>query len=313
MGTVHKLQAGYLLGVTSGETATSVKQVQDASIGAVFVGTRTFGPYLVERSFVVGDGATVTMSASGIATRFGGALALSAGAPENAVRAALLVNPAGDDNALTFTAVAYGSEGNAISVAYVDPAAASAALAVVVTHSTIQVLLATDEGGAITSTAAQVLAGVAASAGASALVTATLYTADTGVADDGSGVVTAMAQASLEGGAGTGINVAIKGGLCLDTTNGELYLNSGTTAAPVWARFAGLTAFAATTSTVNALSALHMYGAGAPVDYTDGTPPATGEGSAPKGAIYSDTTNGFVYRNSGSQAQPIWTKLGDAV
>ncbi len=55
-----------------------------------------------------------------------------------------------------------------------------------------------------------------------------------------------------------------------------------------------------------------MYGAGAPVDYTDGTPPATGEGVAPAGALYSDTTTGFVYRNSGSQAEPIWTKLADA-
>jgi uncharacterized 2Fe-2S/4Fe-4S cluster protein (DUF4445 family) len=28
-----------------------------------------------------------------------------------------------------------------------------------------------------------------------------------------------------------------------------------------------------------------------------------------KGAIYSDTTNGLVYRNSGTQAQPAWTAL----
>lgn len=52
--------------------------------------------------------------------------------------------------------------------------------------------------------------------------------------------------------------------------------------------------------------------AGAPVDYTDGTPPATGEGTAPKGSLYVDTTNGFVYRNSGTVAQPAWTKLADA-
>lgn len=72
-------------------------------------------------------------------------------------------------------------------------------------------------------------------------------------------------------------------------------------------------AFGATTSIVNALAALHMYGAGAPVNYTDGDPAATGENTAPKGALYSDITNGFVYRNSGSQVQPTWTKLADAV
>lgn len=69
------------------------------------------------------------------------------------------------------------------------------------------------------------------------------------------------------------------------------------------------------TATVNALAVLHLYGSGAPVDYTDGTPPATGEGVAPPGAIYSDISpagSGFVYRNSGSQAEPIWTKLADA-
>jgi hypothetical protein len=74
-----------------------------------------------------------------------------------------------------------------------------------------------------------------------------------------------------------------------------------------------LAAFGATSSTVNVLAALHRYGEGAPVDYTDGTPPATGEGSSPKGALYSDITGGFVYRNSGSQLQPVWTKLADAV
>jgi len=66
-------------------------------------------------------------------------------------------------------------------------------------------------------------------------------------------------------------------------------------------------------ATAALLASLHLYGAGAPVDYTDGTPPATGEGVALKGALYSDITAGLVYRNSGSQAQPIWTKLADAI
>jgi hypothetical protein len=76
-----------------------------------------------------------------------------------------------------------------------------------------------------------------------------------------------------------------------------------------------MASWGALTSQVNALAVLHLYGSGAPVDYTDGTPPATGEGTAPPGAIYSDISpagSGFVYRNSGSQAEPIWTKLADA-
>lgn len=53
-------------------------------------------------------------------------------------------------------------------------------------------------------------------------------------------------------------------------------------------------------------------GAGVPVDYTDGDPPATGEGVVLPGALYIDTTNSNVYRNDGSQAEPVWVRLGDA-
>jgi len=77
-----------------------------------------------------------------------------------------------------------------------------------------------------------------------------------------------------------------------------------------------VSAFGALSSTVNALAVLHLYGSGAPVDYTDGDPPATGEGVAAPNAIYSDISvagGGFVYRNSGTQVQPVWTKLADSV
>lgn len=47
-------------------------------------------------------------------------------------------------------------------------------------------------------------------------------------------------------------------------------------------------------------------GAGAPVDYTDGTPPATGEGVAGIGSRYTDTTAGKLYINGGTKAQPLW-------
>lgn len=78
------------------------------------------------------------------------------------------------------------------------------------------------------------------------------------------------------------------------------------------AAHSAMASWVALTAQVTAIASRNLYGAREPVDYTDGTPPATGEGVAPAGALYSDTTTGFVYRNSGSQAEPIWTKLADA-
>jgi hypothetical protein len=53
-------------------------------------------------------------------------------------------------------------------------------------------------------------------------------------------------------------------------------------------------------------------GAGVPVDYTDGTPPATGEGEAGIGSLYLDTTNGKAYINGGTKAQPVWKLVTSA-
>jgi len=46
--------------------------------------------------------------------------------------------------------------------------------------------------------------------------------------------------------------------------------------------------------------------AGAPVDYTDGTPPATGETTAGIGSLYVNTTTGKHYVNGGTKAEPLW-------
>lgn len=54
---------------------------------------------------------------------------------------------------------------------------------------------------------------------------------------------------------------------------------------------------------------LDLVGAGAPVDYTDGTPPATGEGLAGPGSRYTDVTGKVLYLNTGTKAQPAWTAL----
>jgi len=53
-------------------------------------------------------------------------------------------------------------------------------------------------------------------------------------------------------------------------------------------------------------------GAGVPVDYTDGSPAATGEAEAGKGSLYLDTTNGKAYINGGTKAQPIWKLITSA-
>ena len=46
--------------------------------------------------------------------------------------------------------------------------------------------------------------------------------------------------------------------------------------------------------------------ASTPVDYTDGTPPATGEAEAGKGSLAIAMDTGKLYLNKGTKAQPIW-------
>lgn len=53
-------------------------------------------------------------------------------------------------------------------------------------------------------------------------------------------------------------------------------------------------------------------GAGAPVDYTDGTPPATGEGVMGIGSLYVRTDTGKWYTNGGTKAQPLWKLVTSA-
>jgi hypothetical protein len=227
---IYRLPAGHIITAEVADGFGSIKQVEDATVGATFASSKTFGPYFIERSFNVSANATVTISpvtTSPLSMLDGGD-----GAPVAAAKATVNVNPAGDENGLTFTAKEYGSDGNLISVTYIDPAGNNKALAVSVVGSAITVSLKTGAAGAIESTAAQVMAAV--NAAASKLVVASIYAADTGDVDDGSGVVTAMAKASLTGGAGTNIGVSLPGALYIDTTNGNVYRNSGSLAAPVW-------------------------------------------------------------------------------
>lgn len=236
----YRIDPGYALTVTPvlGARAVSVACSEDSGESALIRSARTWGPYLVPRTFVVRGDASSSVAASTVGAQFGGLLLVAADTPEDAAQATVAVNPTGDDNGLTFTARAYGAGGNEITVTYVDPGANDAALSVSVAGTAITVSLATGEAGAITSTAAEVAAAVAAHGLANELVTVEILASDSGTGDDGSGIVTAIASTALENGAGTGIGIALPGGLCIDTTNGLVYRNSGTRAAPAWTALA---------------------------------------------------------------------------
>ena len=94
---------------------------------------------------------------------------------------------------LYVTSKAYGHQGgNDLTVALVDPGSASAALSVSVAGSAITVNLATGPSGAVTSTAAQVVAALKASPASSALVSASTYRGNAGA-----GVVAPAAATKL--------------------------------------------------------------------------------------------------------------------
>jgi hypothetical protein len=128
------------------------------------------------------------------------------GAGTAPVRAALTTAVAGTNNDLVFTARHFGTSGNAITVAYVNPLANNAALQVSVVGKAITVRLATGAGGAITSTAAQVSAAILASAPATELVSVA-----NAAANDGTGVVAALAATPLAGGT-NGVRCIMKAG-----------------------------------------------------------------------------------------------------
>jgi hypothetical protein len=107
-------------------------------------------------------------------------------------KASLTTSLAGTNNDLVFTARTGGPGGNSIRVQYVV-AGNNTPLSVDILGYDIIVNVATDGGGAATSTAAQVMSAVQRSA--SHLVTVELATSN-----DGTGIVTALAITNLAGG-----------------------------------------------------------------------------------------------------------------
>lgn len=108
--------------------------------------------------------------------------------------ATLATGVVANNNAITWTAKKTGTAGNDITLTLIDPPGNNVALSVDVVGRDINVTLATDGASAITSTAAQVIAAIAASSAAD-LVTA----ANTG-ASTGAAAVVAVAATSLAGG-----------------------------------------------------------------------------------------------------------------
>lgn len=143
-----------------------------------------------------------------------------------AVKASLTTALTGTNNDLVYTAVGYGADGNAITIAY-NNAGASQTLLVTVAGNAIAVRLATNGSSVITSTAAQVMAAIQALPAAAALVTVA-----NAPANDGTGLVTTLTATNLTGGTGTNFFKTGLGGkpkflrvldkvLILNGTNGD--------------------------------------------------------------------------------------------
>ncbi|EKF9405276.1 phage tail sheath C-terminal domain-containing protein [Vibrio cholerae] len=110
-----------------------------------------------------------------------------------ATAASLTIGTAILNDGLKLTAVKTGTEGNAISVEVLAPTAASSELAVTVTNNKISIQLASDESGALTTTATELASALMADPAAKALVTAVAL-------GDGSGDVAPVSRAYLSGG-----------------------------------------------------------------------------------------------------------------
>ncbi|EOG7750578.1 phage tail sheath C-terminal domain-containing protein [Vibrio cholerae] len=110
-----------------------------------------------------------------------------------ATAASLTIGTAILNDGLKLTAVKTGTEGNAISVEVLAPTAASSELAVTVTNNKISIQLASDESGALTTTATELASAMMADPAAKALVTAVAL-------GDGSGDVAPVSRAYLSGG-----------------------------------------------------------------------------------------------------------------
>lgn len=134
-----------------------------------------------------------------------------------AVPAVLAMNSGDANGDITFTAVNAGTAGNAIKVLLLDPAGNDKVLGVDLIGDTVEVSLATSGAGAITSTAAQVVAAVNASLEAKSLVVASNTGESTGAS-----VVTAVAATPLAGGVAASASIASTAAQVIAAVNASL-------------------------------------------------------------------------------------------
>lgn len=111
----------------------------------------------------------------------------------DSVKAVLTTALTGTDNNVTFTARELGTEGNDVSIAYIDPGSNKAKLAISVASNVIKVNLATNAAGKIITTALDVAEAINSDQIANDLV----FAATEG---NGKGIVTALAATNLAGG-----------------------------------------------------------------------------------------------------------------
>lgn len=149
---------------------------------------------------ITGDGDTVLtvnqghVFSVGISGTLDGTIAVQY-AKAGPAAASYTTSLSGDDNDLVFTAVKAGTEGNSLTIAYIDPSANDAELSLDWTYPDLVVNLATGAGGAITSTADDIAAAIAADE-----VVSRYFSVANAAANDGSGVVTALSEQSLASG-----------------------------------------------------------------------------------------------------------------
>ena len=121
-------------------------------------------------------------------------------AVDGSVAAHLATGTGGGNNGLTFTAVNAGVSGNNIAVTMINPLANDQPLLIDVEGSVIKIYLKTGSGGAIESTAAQVLTAVNADDVAKLMVLVTAISPS-----NGSAAVAAVAVTELAGGVDTDV------------------------------------------------------------------------------------------------------------
>jgi hypothetical protein len=132
------------------------------------------------------------------------------------VAAKLVTGIVGSNNAILWTAKVPGAAGETIKVQLLDPSANNQDLAVSVVGDTVVASLKTGSGGAIESTAAQVIAAVNAH-----LVAKTLVIAANSGASTGAGVVAAVAATALDNGADWNVTPSCILAEDVDVTDGD--------------------------------------------------------------------------------------------